>query len=311
MGSRKRELMVGLFAVVGLLLAVGSVVWLAAAEVLTSGKRYVAFFGESVGAVSAGSPVKYMGLEVGSVRKISVAPDPTLMAVEMKINRPELVTPTTVCEIKTLGFTGVGFMELSRHDETSGRKASTPPLTFEPELPVIPSRPSGMSQLLDKARGMVERIEAADVAGLVGDIDDAVLAAKRIFTSEDLARVLEDAAAAAGHLETVAANIDRIVGDDSFGRLPDETERTLRQTRRLVTEARRQIEDLRLEATADGMNDLVRDVDDRSRAVAGQVGDLVLDLRQAAESLNRLLERANQDPSLLLFSKPAQKKGAK
>lgn len=308
MAVRTRELMVGLFVTFGLLVGIGGVVWLGASEVLKKGALYVSYFDQSVGAISSGSPVKYMGLEVGSVRRIEVAPDPNLMAVVMKIRRSQLVTERTVCEIQTLGFTGVGYIELLQR--RPGEAGNPPELSFEPELPVIPSRPSaGMASIMDQAGDFMARLRSLDIEGVVSNVNATVRSADDLVSSPALKHTVDNVAEVSRTLDDVASRLDRMVASDDFAHIPGETEQTLADARLLLADARKQIESLQLAQTSKEVDHLVSDVDDRSQVVSAQVEELLQDLRQAVNSLDRLLERLENDPSQLIFGKPAPRRG--
>ncbi len=53
---------------------------------------------------------------------------------------------------------------------------------------------------------------------------------------------------------------------------------------------------------------MVGNVDDRSQVIAAQVESLLQNLQQASDNLNRLLERLDQNPSELIFGKPAPRR---
>lgn len=302
MAAHTRETMVGLFVTGGLLIGIGAVVWLGASDLFKGGASYVAYFDESVAAIGSGSPVDYMGLEVGTVTGISVSPDPMLIEVVMKISRPELVSDHTVAQIQTLGFTGVGFVELSQKKE----KVTARTLSFRPSLPVIVSqRSGGFGAVVADARRIADKVESLDLEGVVNDLRATAQSARDLVGGPDVRRTVANLARASEALNDITTRVDRMVASDSFEHIPDEAGRALSEARRAIADARNQIESLRLAQTSQEVNRMVGTVGDRSQLVAAQVEELVQDLRQAAESLNRLLERLDEDPSALIFGKPA------
>jgi phospholipid/cholesterol/gamma-HCH transport system substrate-binding protein len=301
MAVHTRETVVGLFVMLGLLIGIGAVVWLGASNVLEGGPSYVAYFDESVGAIGSGSPVKYLGLEVGSVTDISVSPDPMLMAVVMTIRRPGLVTDHTVAEIEIVGFTGVGFVELSQKTE----KVAVRQLSFQPPLPVIASqRSGGFGSLVADARHIAERVEALDLQGVVDELRATARSTRNLVTGPDIHRTVDNLARASDALNDITTRVDRMVASDSFERMPEEAERALSDAQAAITVARKQIEALRLAQTSREVKEAVGAVSDRSQVITVQVEELLQDLLQASQSLNRLLERLDRDPSALIFGKP-------
>ena len=65
----------GLFVLVGAVLALSTVGWLVARSLSQEVGRYVSFFDESVQGLEIGSPIKFRGVTIGSVGQIDVAPD--------------------------------------------------------------------------------------------------------------------------------------------------------------------------------------------------------------------------------------------
>jgi phospholipid/cholesterol/gamma-HCH transport system substrate-binding protein len=305
MALRTRETMVGLFVTIGLLIGIGGLVWLGASEVLQGGTRYVSYFDQSVAGISSGSPVKYMGLDVGSVSSISVSPDPTLMAVAMRIRRPDLVTERTVAEIQSQGFTGASFIELSQKDKkVEGRK-----LPFQPPLPVIPAqRAGGMGALVSDASQIADKIESLDLQGIVDDVRSTVRSVKSVATDPNIHRTIDNMTQASLKLHEITARIDRLVASDSFEQIPSRTEQILRQAQQAVADARKQIEALRLGQTSQQVSQMVGTVNDRSKVIAAQTEELLQELQQASDSLDHLLERLKENPSALIFGKPAPKR---
>ncbi len=305
MAGHTRETMIGLFVTIGALMAIAGVVWLGASDIIRGGTSYVAYFDQSVAALGGGAAVRYMGLEVGSVGSISVSPDPTLMAVTMRIRRPDLVTDHTVAEIQTVGFTGVGFIQLKPVKE----KVEPRQLGFQPPYPVIPSRSSGgFGELITSAHEIAGTIESLDLQGLVDDLHATVRSARKLVGGPELQHTVANLAEASGRLDDLTGKVDRMVGSDSFQRIPVEAEQALSDAQAAIADARKQIDALRLAQTSREVNEMVGTVNDRSQVVAAQVEDLVRDLRQASDSLNRLLERLQQDPSALIFSQPAPRR---
>ncbi len=309
MAVHTRETMVGLFVAIGLLVGIGGVVWLGASEILKGGHMYVSYFDHSVGSIAGGSPVKYMGLEVGSVRRISVSPEPTLMQVVMKIRRPDLVTDKTVCEIQSVGFTGVGFVELTQKKDAAEAHELAPSLDFKAPYPIIPSQQAaGFGSLIADAKKIAGQIESLNLQQIVDGLDATVQSANKLVSSPSLEQTMDNLAAASGKLDDITTRVDRMVASDSFAEIPGEAHEILTNAQRLLSDARAQVESLQLAQTSQEVEQAVGNVDDRSQVIAAQVESLLQNLQQASDNLNRLLERLDQNPSELIFGKPAPRR---
>src|SRR5262249_42785718 len=65
----------GAFVLAGLTLSMALLIWLGAADWNRAAGRLVTYFDEAVQGLEAGSPIKFRGVTVGTVREISVASD--------------------------------------------------------------------------------------------------------------------------------------------------------------------------------------------------------------------------------------------
>ncbi|MDA8387357.1 MAG: MlaD family protein [Nitrospiraceae bacterium] len=316
MATRGTKLAVGLFVAGGIALGVLAILWFGASQYLKKGKFYDTFFPQSVGAISKGSLVKYMGLRVGTVETIAVSPNKRLMEVVLKLSRTDIIGPGTVAEISTVGLTGVGYVELS--ERKPGEKNVLPRLGFIPEYPVIATRPGGFSGLLAEVKSVMGGLKGLDMAGISRQIKKTARTADDFFSDPEMRRTkarLEDMTA---KLDRTAGRIEQIVSEKDFGAIPGDTIQTLDRTRGLVARAEKELEDMHLAETAKEVNNAVKntgesvrsagesieDASGRARVIAVRLEVLIDSLRQASDDLDHLLERLDNNPSELIWSKP-------
>jgi len=185
MASIKTKFTVGLFIAIGLAIAIIVIIWLGMSKYLEKGQHYVAYFDESVQGLDRDSPVKYRGVPVGRVESVGVAPDGTLVQVVMKMEtslEPEgekETRPDIVAQLKSIGITGIMFLELDRKKKND--PIFIPTLTFRPEYPVIDTKPSEIKLFLDNVDEVLQQFKSIDAKGLtdnakatIGKIDQAV-----------------------------------------------------------------------------------------------------------------------------------------
>jgi phospholipid/cholesterol/gamma-HCH transport system substrate-binding protein len=158
METDKRYFIEGLF-VIGLALAAAwSFVWLTG-----SGHRddvlYRIRFAESVSGLSQGDPVKYHGVDVGTVKRMIIDPDdPRLVQVDVLLGKDVPVKTDTKASLKLKGVTGVVFVELEGGAAKAGPLlAATPP----GQVPEIPSETSALTSVLDQLPKVVDQLQKA------------------------------------------------------------------------------------------------------------------------------------------------------
>jgi phospholipid/cholesterol/gamma-HCH transport system substrate-binding protein len=136
---------VGVFVLVLSAALIGSVLWLSSGK--TFGKSYdlyLTYMDESVAGLNLNAPVRYRGVEVGRVRKISLAPgNVEQVQLILAIESGTPVKVDTVATLSTQGLTGIAFVDLT------GGSRDAPDLKNETEegYPVIRSGPSLMVRL--------------------------------------------------------------------------------------------------------------------------------------------------------------------
>ena len=99
-----------------------------------------------------------------------------------------------------------------------------------------------------------------------------------------------------------AARVETITAEGRLEGIADETRAALAEARSLIAMTRDEIKALRLAETAEKTNRAVDYLSRTSRTTARDVQVMIENLRRASETLERLLERLESNPSDLLFS---------
>jgi phospholipid/cholesterol/gamma-HCH transport system substrate-binding protein len=200
MASRASKFLIGLFVIVGTLIAVIIIIWVGAADFFISGSTYVTYFDESVQGLQADSAVKYRGVEVGKVKSINVAPDYRLIEVVMKVDLTEDLQSHTETQLRTAGITGIVFIELDQ--VKPGEKSSSPTIGFKTKYPVIPSRRSDISRFLADTNEIMKKIKAVDFSGLSDQLKNTTKAVEAFLGGKHTGNIM-------ANLESTTANIDK------------------------------------------------------------------------------------------------------
>jgi phospholipid/cholesterol/gamma-HCH transport system substrate-binding protein len=174
----KRYFMEGLFIIVFAVAAALFAVWL-----VKSGHRddviYRINFAESVSGLALGDPVKFRGVEVGSVSAMALDPDnPRVVRVDVKLRKDTPVKTDTRASLRLKGITGVVYIELDGGSPAATRLADATP---EGRVPEIPYEKSGLTVLVEQLPKVVERLAnleeqatraVSDVRGLTREIKE-------------------------------------------------------------------------------------------------------------------------------------------
>jgi phospholipid/cholesterol/gamma-HCH transport system substrate-binding protein len=149
----------GLFILVLSLAAALAFVWLA-----KSGHRddvlYRVRFNESVSGMSLGDPVKFRGVDVGTVQTMQIDPvDPRRVQVDIRLRKDAPVKTDTRAILKLKGITGAVFIEL---DGGGANAESLLAATPAGEIPEIRSEKSNLTTFLDQLPKAVEKFSALE-----------------------------------------------------------------------------------------------------------------------------------------------------
>lgn len=179
MEADKRYFLEGLF-IIGLAVAAAlAFVWLS-----KSGQRddvlYRIHFAESVSGLSLGDPVKFHGVDVGTVKTMAIdSRDPRMVEVDVSLRKEAPVKTDTKASLKLKGITGVVFVELNGGGPEARRLVDVTPAG---QVPEIPSEKSKLTSILDALPTVIEKFSAietktqrvlTDVGKAAGTVNEA------------------------------------------------------------------------------------------------------------------------------------------
>jgi phospholipid/cholesterol/gamma-HCH transport system substrate-binding protein len=239
------------------------------------------------------------------VEKIRVAPDNRLIGVVMKLDLPD-VEGKVVSQLKAAGITGMIYVELNQRmpDEPD----LSPRIEFAAEYPIIPSRPSQLKQILSAVDMVVDKIKLVDIVGISNQIKDSMKSVETFLKDRKFQSVLVNLESTTTKLDSTIGRIDAIIAAGDIEATLLEAKTTFSDTRTLIADVQGTLEAMKLPETvshtAGKAQQLVDDLDRRSRKIAVETEVAVENLRRASENLDRLIERLSMNPSDIIFSEP-------
>ena len=149
----------GLFVLVFAVAAAIFAVWLG-----SPGHRddvvYRIHFPDSVSGLAAGDPVKFRGVDVGTVKSMSIDPDNSrLVLVDVRLRKETPVKTDTRATLAMKGITGVVFIELNGGDPAAQSLLAVTP---SGSIPEIPSEKTGLRAMLDELPKVVAKFAAIE-----------------------------------------------------------------------------------------------------------------------------------------------------
>jgi phospholipid/cholesterol/gamma-HCH transport system substrate-binding protein len=144
---------VGAFVLLVIAMAVSFVFWYTDQQDRHSYQRYEIYFNGSVSGLTAGSPVRYLGVDVGKVFRISIDPQQrNRVQVIADIETSAPIDSRTRASLSLQGITGLLFIDL----EQDPKVHSTAELAQGLHYPVIASGQSNIEALLSSLPELTE-----------------------------------------------------------------------------------------------------------------------------------------------------------
>src|SRR5512142_1449768 len=114
METRASYVLIGAFTLLAFLSAFSFVLWIGKLSLEREWDYYDIVFKEAVTGLTVGGAVQYNGVQVGEVRKLSLAPnDPRQVIAHVRLNGDTPVKTDTRARLTLLGITGVTVIQLS------------------------------------------------------------------------------------------------------------------------------------------------------------------------------------------------------
>lgn len=280
---------IGAFIVLGLVLLLAAIVVLGAGALFTKYIPAETYFNESVQGLDVGAPVKFRGVQIGTVRSIGFAglsyPEAKneqlgYVMVQMQLYQ-DLISDATKDDENGLdkafrkglrvrlsqqGVTGVAFLEINYLNPTLNPEL---PIAWTPESLYIPSAPSTMTR-----------------------IDEAV---------NDISRALNnissiDFKSMADSLNELFANVDRSLKEANVQSLGELVAQDLTELRSILKQTKNIVNDPAMAQLVPRAAQLLASADS---ILAGAKGDLRTTLQESAQAAANLADTAKSLNDLL------------
>jgi len=277
-------------------------------------KEYDIFFKQSVSGLAKGSAVNYAGVPSGKVETIELwKRDPSFVKVRISVKDGTPVLQGTTATIAGVGFTGVSEVVLD------GAVKGAPPIACPADnvlaacpdgVPVIPTKPGALGELLNNAPQLLERLSTLterltellndknqqSIAGILANVErvSGALADR----SPEIAATLAEARIAVQRTGVAVEQIGKLAATTDT-MLNEEGRPLMSDLRKSVQAATRSIETL--DKT---IGEAQPGVKAFSTQTMPEVNQLVRDLREMSRSFRGVAEKLDQQGAGSLVGSP-------
>lgn len=296
METRSNHVLVGTVTLLLLAAVIAAAFWFSR---LSDGenKEYDIFFKQSVNGLAKGSSVNYSGVPSGQVEKIELwKRDPSFVKVRISVKDGTPVLQGTTATIAGVGFTGVSEIVLDGAVKGAAPivcPAENTPAACPDGVPVIPTKPGALGELLNNAPQLLERLSTLterltellndknqqSIAGILANVER--VSSSLADRSPEIAATLAEAriavqrtGVAVEQIGNLAATTDKMLNEEGRPLLGDLRKSVQAATRSIDTldktigEAQPGVHTFSTQ-TMPEVNQLVRDLREMSRAFRG------------------------------------------
>ncbi|MCB5196330.1 MlaD family protein [Deefgea salmonis] len=338
--EQRSNFRLGLFILVAITLAAGLMIALGSGKWFRQQFMLETYFNESVQGLDIGSKVRYRGVVVGEISAITFtyaryqqalpsAQRYQYVLIESRLNTEMMSgkgfpAPTQATldaeiakglrvKIAPQGVTGTSYLEIDYMGANAGRPL---PIAWTPEQLYIPSSPSTVNQIVTATQNLIAKMQHVDIEQTMARLDQLLLTAEQKLAPLPLLSMSEK-------MNTVLDH----VGQLPLASMAKETQALLleaRQTNQALQEiltqpgwrsapadlaiaaesAKKIATDPQIASTLQRIDRVSQRLDRLSSHRETDVDALIEQLSSASLSLQQLLNKAEQQPSQLLFSNP-------
>jgi phospholipid/cholesterol/gamma-HCH transport system substrate-binding protein len=294
---------VGAFILLVIAFAVGFVLWYTDANDGLVYERYEIYFTGSVSGLDRGSPVRYLGVDVGSVRRLSIdKSDPTRVQVVVEVDEQAPVSAATRASLGLQGVTGLLYVSLKEQADVD-RSA---PLRQGASYPVIEAVESdfdaflaSLPELMGRANTLLERFSRVVSDENLNGIADTIKSLRETMatmpqTSKDVQQLVVELRGTVAEIHAASQSL-RAMTDESRPEVQAALKRMTDVANNLA-EASQRVDRFTQQSEAQLGNFTEQGLFELER--------LMRETRQAAREFRDLSRSLQENPSQILYEPP-------
>jgi len=335
MNKKISPTLIGAFVVGALGLLVIAVIAFGSGQLFRKAREFVLYFDGTVNGLHIGAPVKFKGVEIGSVKNILLQLDQNMqvnkipviieidlkkmtsrgasdaVAVEQEVFQRAIVERGLRGQLQTESLvTGVLYIALDFFPGTPINLVQQP--NGDNKYPEIPTIPTEFEQAKDAISRIIEKLEEIDFKGLAKSLTETINGVNRTLNSPEVESVLRSLARVMPKVDEAVVNIRNLAGTtyDKVKILSADLQHTSGDARlalKQAGDALKQTEETMKRAEA-AVNNIETLTEPDSR-VSYELEKSLREVSAAARSLRLLADFIERDPRALIFGKPENKEG--
>ena len=331
---------IGVFIVLGLVTLIIAIVVLSGGKWFKKVVYWESYFDESVQGLTVGSPIKYRGVQVGTVDAIGFVGDvygaelgkedllrygryilvrgsaadltPHFTEEEKEAERGGRISAGLRVRLASQGVTGVVYLEADYLDPQQYPALEVP---WKPQAAYLSSAPSTVSVLGAALHTIARDLEKADIHTIARNLDSLVLAVTKLVKDTNVQALSSRTGQVLAEFQEMARQTRRLVERPEIRAMVSDAAGTVQGARQLIadlSEASKQIK-IASEQFPGAVARLERTMQRIDRLVSNKsqdIEDTVENLRVMSENLREITDNAKRYPAQVFLGEPPPRAGA-
>ena len=320
MNERQQNLRIGIFVTAGIILLAATLFYLGLSELFVTKVKLYTYFSESVQGLTVGSSVKYRGVPVGSVSRLSIAMDSQKVFVIMEIEPRHFGKPAGKewqrklffkqlsseieqglrCRMEFAGITGMKFIDFDYFAPPGPLPEKQRNIQHElPGVYYIPSVQSTIKDLSGALSTSLERLSRIRFEEISNELERSLGRLSEILSDPAIRSAIGRINDAAENLEVSTSTVARVLDERRLTRLLDSLEKDMEVFRLLGEQLSTYTKNMKLpESTAAFRNALQSLIESKE-----DLGSSLSKFNQTLESIRMLTDYLSTDPSSIIKGK--------
>lgn len=316
MNDYERNLKLGIFVISGLLLLLLSLFFLGLSDIFIDKVELATRFEESVQGLSVGSPVKYRGVQVGTVSRIAIQMESKTVWVTMEIEpryffstndsrkafaamfREELQHGLS-CRMEYAGITGMKFIDFDYFREENELLPTPNDYPGSDDAIYVASVPSAFEDISSTVVEAIRRLASLPVEEISDELVQSLSHLTTLLSDPTIKSTIARIGEAAENIEHSTGVIDQTLQAGRLNRMFDELSQSLEAFNRLAVTLEAEVKAMDLPQSSAA----VRDVAGSVSAVQPDLEETIRQLNHTLAAVRMLADYLNRDPEALLKGK--------
>jgi ABC-type transporter Mla subunit MlaD len=314
----------GLFVLSGTLLFIAGLFVLGLEGLFVKKGHFVTLFPESVQGLTVGSPVKYKGVPIGTVAKISIQVENKLIRVDMDINLSSFSADRKInkhdimhlfnefiqkecekglrCRLEYAGITGLKYIEMDYFKSKTPERLIPKPKRMTDEV-YVPSTPSALKDILKLINTSLERIAKIDFQGISDRLSQVLDGAKNIVKGPKLLKAIDQMEAMSANLKHTSKVLKDTVTPEKVREIINNVDNILNKLHKISTQLEDQLKKARIADTTDSFRKAANAVTDSKAMIA----NTLFKINQTIDAFTEFVNYLNDDPEALIKGKSKER----